>query len=184
MLPLPHTGRYASALIVRYLLLNCLTRSYAPLWDELYCAEFSLDSFTAVDPILPDFRDLKQEWTWQTPLRSHFSRRQALLELDVLTSLAVGLCLEELITIYRVQFAVLQTYDSETWYDRQGKIVFTVNRGIPGVGLDRKQFEEVKRATLSESLPAWASAYTPPFQRPDREADYERAFLEFSKRFS
>lgn len=51
--------------------------------------------------------------------------------------MALGLTLEELQTIYRVQFPVMRQYEQDTWYDRQGRIVFTNSKGLPGVGLPR-----------------------------------------------
>ena len=51
---------------------------------------------------------------------------------------ALKLILEELITIYRVQFPVMQQYERDTWYDRNGRIVFTASKGLTGVGFPRK----------------------------------------------
>ena len=51
--------------------------------------------------------------------------------------MAFGLTLDELRTIYRVQFPVLNQNERDTWYDRSGRIVFTVSRGLVGVGLPR-----------------------------------------------
>ena len=53
--------------------------------------------------------------------------------------MAFGLTLNELCTIYRVQFPVLNQNERDTWYDRNGRIVFTVSRGLVGVGLPRKK---------------------------------------------
>jgi len=180
-LPLPELGPHRQSLILRTLLLNCLNRSYAPLWVELHRSEFRNDALVGDDPRLPDFTALTQDWTWHTPLRTPYARRQALVELDVLAALALGLTLEELVTIYRVQFAVLQMYENDTWYDRNGRVVFTANRGLSGVGLSRKEFEEVRRAQAGDPMPGWAAEYMPPFDRCNREADYESAFRHFTK---
>ena len=178
-LPLPAFGAFHNSIVVRTLLLNCLTRPYAALWRELYRTDFCRDAFTKIDPRLPAFTHLGPEWTWPTPLRTHFSRRQALIEIDVLAALALGLTLQELTTIYRVGFAVLQVYENDTWYDARGHIIFTANRGLSGVGLERKQFQEIRRAQGGDRLPDWASEYQPPFDRCNREEDYQQAFEAF-----
>lgn len=66
-------------------------------------------------------------------------RRQALLELDVLTAQAMGLDLQDLLTLYRLRFRVMRDYEANTWYDQNGRIVFTTNSALPSVGLPRKK---------------------------------------------
>ena len=138
----PHCDPYIrSALRLRGLILNCLTTPYSELWEELFTPEYRDDGWAKSVPHLPTsfFTDLTSTWTRQVALRADYARRQALVETDVLVAMAFGLTLDELCTIYRVQFPILNQYERDTWYDRKGRIVFTVSRGLVGVGLPRRK---------------------------------------------
>lgn len=48
-------------------------------------------------------------------------KRQALVEIDVLVAIELGLSLQELKTIYRIQFPVLKQNKMKHFYDLNGE---------------------------------------------------------------
>ncbi len=196
--PLPKT-RFEENIIVRALLLNCLSKYYSDLWKSEYKETFNSDSWAKADCRLQTkrFSGLSATWSWDTPLRTDYERRQALVEIDVLTAKALGMTLDQLKTIYRIQFPVLQQYEADTWYDTNGRIVFTTNRSLTGVGFDRKEWEsDIKGAPVGKKFfrtitddtqpggPIQRTIeYVAPFDKCDREQDYETAWRFFEAKY-
>ncbi|MCD7791570.1 MAG: hypothetical protein LUH55_13910 [Bacteroides thetaiotaomicron] len=186
-------------IMIRTLLLNCLTKDYAQLWincwDKAYCKQRWFKSDHRLAP--SRFTSLTDQWTWDMPLRTDYERRQALVEIDVLTAMALGMTLEQLKTIYRIQFPVLQSYEADTWYDANGRIVFTNNRSLTGVGFSRSEFEngikgapagrKFYRTITDDTQPGGpvqrTIEYVAPFDRCDREEDYETAWRFFEEKY-
>lgn len=196
LLPVVEIEPFSTLLSARALALNCLTGAYAPLWTECWDDAFSKDSWTSPDPRLDQsfFARLTPEWSRGCALRTDLDRRQALVEIDVLAAMALGMTLDELLSIYRVQFPVLRQYEGDTWYDAAGRIVFTPSKGLPGVGLSRAEFDPVKamkegvvpKEFEDDTLPGGpvikTVKYAAPFSRQDREEDYRAAWEAFSRR--
>ena len=197
--PLLPNSETKNSIILRCLLLNCLTASYSSLWKKCFNPEFVRDRWAKDDQRLKNdvFICLSEEWNSHIPLRTDYERRQALVEIDVLVAMALGMSLSQLITIYRIQFPVLRAYDTDTWYDTNGRITFTNNRGLTGVGFERKEWEnEIKGAQVGKKFYRTISddtmpggpmertiEYAAPFDLCDREHDYEMAWRFFAKKY-
>ena len=181
----------------RALLLNCLTRDYAPLWAECWLPEYADFTWAKDDPRLPAsaFAGKDATWTWDSPLRTDYARRQALVELDVLCSMALGLTLDQLEAVYRLDFSVLKSYEDDTYYDVNGRTVFSKKSLGPSV-FDRKTFEGTmrhassgtfERAFTDDTQPGGPRertiTYVAPFDMCDRVQDYRQAWEFFSQKY-
>lgn len=210
--PLGIENRFKVALFSRTLLLNCLTTAYADLWQEMWGGAYKNETWSLRDPRLKPFNTLHEDWSWDIPLRNYFERRQALVEIDVIAAMALGLSLQDLEMIYTIQFPVLQQNENDTWYDAEGKIVFTCSKGLTGVGLDRKRnaktgmlgWEDIRGEQIDENTYAGISpththtidpakselyggqqqTFVAPYTRCDRIADYRTAWAHFEKIFN
>lgn len=208
--PIGIDDKYKTAMFSRVLMLNCLTKAYSDLWTEMWNEEYTKENWSIKDTRLRPFSRLEQKWNYSTPLRTYFERHQALLELDVISAMALGLSLRDLETIYSLQFPVFSQYENDTWYDNKGNIVYTKSSGLKGVGLSRKGsngklgWEDIRGEKSADSMtydgnstpyvhtidPAKSElyggqqvTYYPPYTRCDRIADYRRAWAFFEKKF-
>lgn len=190
-LPYLGDGPIRQRLHLRTLLLNCLTNQYAPLWSELFAPDFVSDRWAKIDPRLPNshFSSLDGAWSSTTPVRSSFARRQAMVEVDVLAAQALGLELEELLTMYRIQFPVLRGYERNTFYDQTGRVVYL--DGDQSFGFSTPEWRKIQnlasgtvpKRVIDNTLPDGPHEriieYHAPFECMDREADYAEAWAFF-----
>jgi hypothetical protein len=186
---------FVEPIITRTLRLQTLTTHYAPLYLQTAPTTITADSFTTAHPMLTNPHEhpwsslSPTAWNYHTPLRTDFARRQALLEIDVLVALSLNIHLDELLTMYRVQFPVMRQYEREDEYDATGRRLPNTKRKTPGARElrdARQQHGDQHPITITWPTDGGTSTETqtfyPPFQRVDREDDYARAYKEFEKR--
>ncbi len=190
---------YINERLIRTLLLVSLDSSFSGLWADCWDDSFRDETWASRSRRLSNqtFSQLSKDWKTEYAVRSDFARRQLLIENDVLCAFSLGLTLSELQTLYRLYFPVLKQYEDDTWYDANGRIVFTINRSLTGVGFDRKEWENsIKgasagqkfcRTIIDDTLPGGpverTIEYVAPFDRCDREQDYETAWKFFEEKY-
>lgn len=183
----------------RALRLACLTTAYSELWND-QATSLSPLPWHSKDPRLSLDGPHQGPLTWDrnAALRTDFSRRMALVEIDVLVAQALGLTLDQLIDIYRIYFPVLQKNEAGTWYDRNGRIAWSCSKGLPGIGYledgkspSRKNWEKIiedgrthlECQAVVDFMPGGPQTITRTFEGPfdtcDRVEDYKRAWTYF-----
>lgn len=195
-LPFGVESKYLKELYIRALLLNCVTKHYSSLWSDMWDKQYLSSTWSIEDSRLKPFSVLSSEWNYDTPLRNPYERRMALVEIDVLSAMALHLSLIDLETIYAIQFPILQQNENDTWYDCHGEIVFTSSAGLKGVGVDTKTWKIIKNFKDGETYvhtidPAKSElyggqqvTYYAPYTKCDRIEDYRRAWAHFEKVFN
>lgn len=186
----------------RALRLGCLSHDFSRFWNE-HAVGLDVFPWSSSDSRLEIEGDVAgpPSWDQTAPFRTEFARRMALVEIDVLVAQALGLTLDQLIEIYRIYFPVLQQYERGTWFDQNGRIVWTCSKGLPGVGwLDdrgkspgRAAWEriladnpaELTCTAIDDTMPGGPRTVTRhfvgPFTQCDRIEDYRRAWAHFER---
>lgn len=231
-LPAPTKHPAWRYLLLRTLRLNCLTRDFEPLWKAIAPLTDPEDAWTTAfadwpalavgkraraeaphpadpgageEPITWDHAgDLGlSTWTMDTPLRSDYERRAALVETDALGAIMLGLTAEQLCLIYRAQFGVLRKYEHTMWFDALGHQIARHHQAY-GVHQDKTDYptlmsyiqdmEEAGLDPCADQPPeAWyedgpytdfLSRYEAPFTKADREAEMTAAHAEFCRRLA
>lgn len=186
-------------IIARVLVLNCISDKYSHLWNQFWENKYSKFKWSRADFRLKPFASFDLKLDKDKILNNLFERRLALVEIDVLSAMAFNLTLDELVTLYTTQFQIMQEYELGTYYDQRGNIIYTNSKGLLGVGIDRKDWENLtietspmqrtlKEGTTythtimkSELYRGQQVTYYPPFDKCDRVEDYKVAWAHFEK---
>ncbi|MFJ4011323.1 Eco57I restriction-modification methylase domain-containing protein [Streptomyces sp. NPDC090026] len=185
-LPAPTAGHpLADMLTLRVLRLNAQTRVYASLWAEMHTPRWREDSWaaSAVWPTRtsPLSTNVGSGWTRDTPLRTEFSRRAALVEIDALVAVWLGISADELVAMYRARFPVLQQYEENMWFDATGRRIAKAHQQH-GYGQPKDAW---KQLSSHEDFPLEANVpdgYEGPLYRANRVEEMRAAHAEFTRR--
>lgn len=197
-LPVLPESPYLECIRNRMLLLNCITCAYAGFWSEMYDESFKLDTWSKEDVRLNNsiFSNSSSEWNATSFLRTEYQRRQALVEIDVLVALSIGISIKQLKTIYESQFPVMLKNERNTYFDQNGRVVYTT-RSMGNLVYKRKEWEselmnapaerKFTRNIMDDTMPGGpverTIEYVAPFDRCDREQDYETAWKFFEEKY-
>ncbi|WP_405790966.1 class I SAM-dependent DNA methyltransferase [Streptomyces sp. NBC_00029] len=183
--PAPTAGHpLAPSLLLRTLRLNSQTSSYAAIWAELHDPSWKSDDWV-VEQVPSGVRPLTDglgpTWTVRTPLRSEFARRAALVEIDALVAVWLGISADELVAMYRARFPVLQQYEENMWFDATGRRITKAHQ-VHGYGQPKdawKQLSSHENFPLEANVP---DGYEGPLYRADRVKEMRAAHAEFTRR--
>ncbi|MFI6850391.1 class I SAM-dependent DNA methyltransferase [Kitasatospora sp. NPDC050467] len=173
-----------AALIVRALRLNCLTDTYAPLWEELFhpdwaeCEGWAHNNWPNLTPLASH---LMPTWDYETPLRSECERRAALVELDALVSVWLGITADQLVAIYKSRYPVLSDYEAEMYFDMAGRKIAR-NHNTYGHGQIKETYPALLDHLANPATIPPPEGYSAPFYKANRETEMRAAHAHFQAR--
>lgn len=174
----------APALLLRSLRLNVLTTHYAPLWEELFDSrwagyeDWANSHWPGLKPLASG---LKPSWEYGTPLRTEHERRAALVELDALASVWLGITADQLVAIFKSRYPQLYNYESATYFDATGRKI-AANPNNFGHGQTKQDYIDLLAHFENPDATPPPADYTAPFYKADRETEMRAAHAHFQAR--
>lgn len=173
----------AEPLLLRTLRLNCLSQAYAPLWRELFHATWpGYEDWAHRWPGLPQLTEhLTDEWKYNTPLRTECERRAALVELDALVSVWLGITADQLAALSKSRYPILTEYESDMYFDANGRKIAR-NHNTYGHGQTKEAYPALLDHLDDPATTPPPEGYAAPFYKADRETEMRAAHAHFSAR--
>ncbi|UUN25391.1 hypothetical protein [Streptomyces sp. FIT100] len=171
----------ARALAIRSARLNCLSSAYADLWESEFrfswlCEEWAIP-WTGLRPL----NAMEPRWSWSTPLRTEFERRAALVELDALAAVWMGLPADALIAAYQARLDVLSAREEQMYFDERGRQLAS-DRWVFGTGQTGEHWKALVEHLAAPDASPVPDGYTAPFYKADREREMRAAHAYFKQR--
>lgn len=132
-------------------------------------------------PRLASLAAIDAEWTWNSPLRTDYERRAALVELDALVAVWLGIDANELEAIYRSRYPILSDREEHMYFDATGRRIAADSYAF-GHGQTKEHYQQVAAHMEGGAPPP--EDYTAPFYKADRPAEMKAAHAVFSKRLA
>jgi hypothetical protein len=120
-------------------------------------------------------------WKWETPLRTEFERRAALVEIDALVATWLGIAADDLVAVYRSRYNTLAERDNEMYFDTCGRRIARDPYAF-GVGQTKEDWAELQQHLEDPKHKLPPAGYVGPFYKADREAEMRAAHAVFSAR--
>ncbi|MEU1884622.1 class I SAM-dependent DNA methyltransferase [Micromonospora rifamycinica] len=171
----------AASLLLRTLRLNCLTAAFEALWGELYDPLWMEEQWVSGPLEKQALGRVKPEWHPGTPLRTECERRLALVEIDALVAVWLGIGIEELLAMLRSRYFTLVEREEQMWFDRSGRKVAADSYTF-GFGQERQHYEQLMAHIETPDKNPVPVGYMGPFYKADRESEYRLAHSVFSER--
>ncbi|MFG3151909.1 class I SAM-dependent DNA methyltransferase [Streptomyces sp. NPDC048219] len=174
----------APALLLRALRLNALTAHYGPLWAELFdphwagYEDWANPDWPGLEPLAAG---LKPTWEYATPLRTEHGRRAAIVEVDALVAVWLGITADQLVAIFKTRFPQLSNYESATYLDANGRKI-AADPNTFGHGQTKQDYLDLLAHLESPETTPPPTGYTAPFYKADREAEMRAAHAHFQAR--
>ncbi|MGV9563550.1 class I SAM-dependent DNA methyltransferase [Streptomyces sp. NPDC003480] len=174
----------APALLLRSLRLNALTTHYAPLWAELFdprwagYEDWANSNWRGLHPLAAG---LKSIWEYGTPLRTEHERRAALVEIDALVAVWLGITADQLAAIFKSRYPQLYDYESATYFDANGRKI-AADFNTFGHGQTKQDYIDLLAHLENPETTPPPAGYRAPFYKADREAEMRAAHAHFQAR--
>lgn len=181
IVPVPD-NQYKNAIMLRGLRLNAISPLYANLLKHVYTDEFQMDK-TLISSIKTSLDcNITNEWNELFAIWRDLDRYITMVELDVLAAKGIGMTLKQLIDLYSINYPNMDDNEKNTWYDQEGKIVFTTNKSFVKYGVSKEIWEKNKDKSFSDTdLLGINRNYVAPYFRTDRVSLYKEAWDMASK---
>ena len=183
IVPVPE-NRYKYAIMLRGLRLNALSQLFAGLVNSVYD-----ESFTNDEPLIKSIKTsiegiVSSNWDRSFAIYKDLDRYLTMVELDVLAAKGIGMTLEQLIDLYTINYPNMDDNEKNTWYDQEGRIVFTTNKSFVKYGVPKDTWKANKEHDfVADDLLGITRVYKAPFFRTERVSLYKEAWESATEKY-